>query len=128
MLLLAPLFLLLVLSIPVYGQGSSITDQSSPGGQQKGNEMLLSYEKTGYNVYLDGNYVGTDGTNGDALDGNFIIHDIPCWGTHTIVVDDGEFTHTLDYPFDCGTPYSIYVGDPLFVVGRSHSIKGQLMP
>ena len=92
---------------------------SGPGGQQQGNEMFLGYEKTGYNVYLDGNYVGTDGENGDALDGNFIVYDIPCWGNHIIVVDDGEFTHTLEYPFDCGTPYSINVGDDLFVVGSS---------
>jgi hypothetical protein len=95
------------------------SDQSGPGDQQQGNEMFLGYEKTGYNVYLDGNYVGTDGENGDALDGNFIIHDISCWATHTIVVDDGEFTHTLEYPFDCGIPYSINVGDDLFVVGSS---------
>ena len=95
------------------------TDQSSPDGQEQGNEMFMGYEKTGYKVYLDGNYVGTEGENGDALDGNFIIHDISCWATHTIVVDDGEFTHTLEYPFDCGTPYSINVGDDLFVVGSS---------
>ena len=95
------------------------TDQSGLDGQQQGNEMYLGYEITGYSVYLDGNYVGTDGENGDALDGNFIIHDISCWGTHTIVVDDGEFTHTLEYPFDCGIPYSINVGDDLFVVGSS---------
>ncbi len=98
-------------------------NQSSPGSQQKGNEMYLGYEKKGYKVYLDGNYVGTEGRNGDTLDGNFIVHDIPCWGSHTIVVDDGEFTHTLDYSYDCGIPYSIYVGDPLFVEQISNKTR-----
>lgn len=88
------------------------------------NEMLMGYEITGYKVYLDGNYVGTDGKNGDALDGNFEVHDIPCWGNHWIVVDDGEHTHTLDYLFGCGETYSIYVGDPLFVLGNADGKLG----
>lgn len=76
------------------------------------NELLMWYEMTGYKVYLDENYVGTDGENGDALDGNFTVPDIPCWGNHSIVVDDGELTHTLDFNFGCGESYSINVGDP----------------
>jgi hypothetical protein len=83
------------------------------------NELLMGYEITGYKVYLDGNYVGTDGENGDALDGNFKVHDIPCLGNHSIVVDDGDLTHTLDFYFGCGESYSINVGDPLFVLEKS---------
>jgi hypothetical protein len=85
-----------------------------PASQKPGTtmtELFLGYGKSGYKVYLDGNYVGADGEDGDALDGTFLIHNLPCLGNHVIVVDDGAQTHTLDYYFGCEVGYSINVED-----------------
>jgi hypothetical protein len=82
-------------------------------------EMIMGYQKSGYKVYLDGNYVGADGENGDPLDGVFTVYNIPCWGNHVIVVDDGVQSHTLDYYFGCEEGYSITVEDFEYVTEES---------
>ena len=90
------------------------------------NEMQIISEKvSGYDVYLDELYVGTEGKNDDALDGTFTVYDIPCWSNHTIVVDDGIVTYTLDSFFGGGMPYLIILEDPLFIKGRSEKKEKQ---
>lgn len=84
------------------------------------NEMQITSSKVkGYNVYLDGNYIGTEGKNGDALDGVFTVYNIPCWSNHSVFVDDGEITYTRDFFFGGGMPYLSILEDPLFVRGIS---------
>jgi len=73
----------------------------------------------GYQVFLDGNLVGTEGKNGDKPDGIFTIYNIPCWSNHSIFVDDGMVTYTLEWPFGGGIPYAIILEDPLFTRGIS---------
>jgi len=97
------------------------------------NEMQITSSKIdSYKVYLDGNYIGTEGKNGDPLDGVFTIHNIPCWSNHSIFVDDGKVTYTLDNYFGGGIPYAIILEDPLFVIGKSEnadtskSVSGQV--
>lgn len=84
------------------------------------NELqIMSETAKGYKLYLDGNFIGSDGMNNDLLDGSFTIYNIPCWNNHTILVDDGAFTHTLDFKFGGGMPYAIALEDPLFITGHS---------
>lgn len=86
------------------------------------NEMQITSSKIdSYKVYLDGNYIGTEGKNGDTLDGVFTIHNIPCWSNHTIFIDDGKVTYTLDNFFGGGIPYVIILEDPLFILGKSEN-------
>lgn len=89
------------------------------------NEMqIISHDIKEYDIYFDGDYVGTEGINGDTPDGSFTVYNIPCWSNHTILVDDGILIHTLDSYFGGGMPYVIVLDDPLFVVGPSQGQKG----
>jgi hypothetical protein len=112
------LSMLVALSAVIFASGQELCT--------KMNEMqIISDEVSGYDVYLDAQYVGTEGKNEDALDGTFTVYDIPCWSNHTIVVDDGIVTYTLDSFFGGGIPYSIILEDPLFIRGKSEKKEKQ---
>ncbi|MDF0590520.1 hypothetical protein [Candidatus Methanocrinis natronophilus] len=53
---------------------------------------IQSQRMRGYDVYLNDNYVGTDGQGGDALDGIFKLN-VAGGQWHTIRVWDGEFNY-----------------------------------
>ena len=64
---------------------------------------LESQNMRGYDVYLDENYVGTDGQGGDALDGVYRINVVGGqW--HTVKVWDGEWFYGKPRFFDRNTP------------------------
>ena len=80
---------------------------------------MISSEKRGYNVYVDGVYIGTEGTNGDAPDGNFTVY-VPGNSQHSITADDGKFTYGLrNFPFGDGMPYLFSLDDPQMKQGPS---------
>jgi hypothetical protein len=54
---------------------------------------LVSQRMRGYQVFLDGNYIGTEGTGGDPLDGKFSFNVVGNQN-HEVRVNDGQF----DYP------------------------------
>ncbi len=55
----------------------------------------------GYQVFLDGVYIGTEGTGGDPLDGNFSFL-VQGETTHDIRVFDGQFNYPKTMYFDRG--------------------------
>jgi hypothetical protein len=62
---------------------------------------IISQGMVGYQVYLDGNYVGTEGTCWDPLDGDFTFEVI---GNqyHEVRVYDGQFNYPKTMFFDRG--------------------------
>jgi hypothetical protein len=80
---------------------------------------ITSIEKGGYDVYVDGQYVGTEGTNGDVPDGNFTVF-VPGDSKHSVTTDDGKFIYGLrDFNFGDGLPYLFSSGDPQLKLGPS---------
>jgi hypothetical protein len=55
----------------------------------------------GYQVFLDGNYVGTEGTGGDPLDGKFSFSVVGNQN-HEVRVTDGQFNYQKTIFFDRG--------------------------
>ena len=62
----------------------------------------------GYDVYVDGAYVGKDGTNGDAMDGVFRFM-VAGGQTHTIRVFDGVNNYEKPMYFERGVAKVINV-------------------
>jgi hypothetical protein len=62
----------------------------------------------GYQVFLDGNYIGTEGTNGDASDGRFSFSVIG-GRNHDVRVYDGQFNYPKTMFFSRGVQKIIYV-------------------
>jgi len=52
---------------------------------------IVSQGMRGYQVFLDGNYIGTEGTGGDPLDGKFSFSVVGNQN-HEVRVNDGRFT------------------------------------
>jgi hypothetical protein len=69
---------------------------------------IVSQGMLGYQVFLDGMYIGTEGTGGDALDGRFSFKVI---GNqyHDVRVYDGQFNYPKTMYFQRGVPKIIYV-------------------
>jgi len=71
------------------------------------------------NVYVDGQYVGTEGTNGDAPDGNYTVF-VSGNSKHSVITDDGKFIYGLsDFSFGNGIPYLFASDDPSLKLGPS---------
>jgi hypothetical protein len=69
---------------------------------------IVSEGMRGYQVFVDGNYIGTEGTGGDALDGRFsfsVVGD----QNHNIRVWDGQFSYPKTMFFERGVQKIIYV-------------------
>jgi hypothetical protein len=69
---------------------------------------IVSQGMRGYQVFLDGNYIGTEGTNGDALDGRFSFSVIGGMD-HDVRVYDGQFNYPQTMFFSRGVQKIIYV-------------------
>jgi hypothetical protein len=69
---------------------------------------IVSQGMRGYQVFLDGNYIGTEGTNGDALDGRFSFGVIGGMD-HDVRVYDGQFNYPKTMFFTRGVQKIIYV-------------------
>jgi hypothetical protein len=55
----------------------------------------------GYQVFLDGNYIGTEGTGGDPLDGKFSFS-VAGNQNHEVRVYDGQFNYPKTMFFERG--------------------------
>jgi hypothetical protein len=62
----------------------------------------------GYQVFLDENYIGTEGTNGDSLDGVFSF-EVTGGQNHNIRVYDGQFNYPKSMYFERGVQKIINV-------------------
>jgi hypothetical protein len=69
---------------------------------------IVSQAMRGYQVFLDGSYIGTEGTSGDALDGRFSFSVIG-GQSHDIRVYDGQFNYPKTMFFSRGVQKIIYV-------------------
>ncbi|MDD4653113.1 MAG: hypothetical protein PHQ34_12905 [Methanothrix sp.] len=69
---------------------------------------IVSQGMSGYQVFLDGNYIGTEGTGGDALDGRFSFSVIG-GRNHDVRVYDGQFNYPKTMFFQKGVQKIIYV-------------------
>jgi len=69
---------------------------------------IVSRGMRGYQVFLDGNYIGTEGTGGDALDGSFSF-EVVGGQNHDIRVYDGRFDYPKTIYFQRGVKKIIYV-------------------
>lgn len=69
---------------------------------------IVSQRMRGYQVFLDGNYIGTEGTGGDQPDGRFTFRVV---GNqyHEVRVYDGQFNYPKTMFFDRGGTKIIYV-------------------
>ncbi len=69
---------------------------------------VVSQGMSGYQVFLDGNYIGTEGTGGDALDGRFSFR-VVGGRSHDIRVYDGRFNYPKTMFFTRGVQKIILV-------------------
>jgi len=69
---------------------------------------IASQGMRGYQVFLDGNYIGTEGTGGDALDGSFSFNVIGNQN-HEVRVYDGQFNYPKTIYIQRGVRKIIYV-------------------
>lgn len=72
--------------------------------------IISSQGMRGYQVFLDGNYIGTEGMGGDPLDGKFSFK-VAGGQNHNVRVYDGQFNYPKTMFFDRGVQKIIYV-DP----------------
>jgi hypothetical protein len=69
---------------------------------------IVSQGMRGYQVFLDNNYIGTEGTGEDALDGRFSFG-VVGGSNHDVRVYDGQFNYPKTMFFQKGVPKIIYV-------------------
>jgi hypothetical protein len=69
---------------------------------------IVSQGMRGYQVFLDGNYIGTEGTGGDPLDGRFSLIVVGNQN-HNIRVYDGRFNYPKTMYFERGVQKIINV-------------------
>jgi len=82
--------------------------------------MSLDNTSYGYDVYVDEIYIGTEGANGDLLDGTYVVN-VTGNSQHSIFADDGRFRYGLtDFFFVEEVPYLFSVGDPSMILGPSN--------
>jgi len=81
--------------------------------------LITSSEKEGYDVYLDDAYIGSDGHNGDELDGDYRLS-VTGNMNHSVVADDGIYTYGLsNFYIRPGTPFVISIDSPQMKLGPS---------
>lgn len=97
-------------SFRVYPISSSFNQVSSPPAAITGDTQLtvVSQGMRGYQVFLDGRYIGTEGTGGDATDGRF-SYQVMGNQYHSIRVYDGRFNYLKSVYFQRSVPKIIYV-------------------
>lgn len=79
-------------------QGTSLQPAPTSGDTSV---TIQSRGMRGYQVFLDGVYIGTEGTEGDPLDGKFSFM-VRGGATHDIRVFDGQFNYPKTMYFDRG--------------------------
>jgi hypothetical protein len=87
---------------PPYPQGIYLSTGSTPISTAGDSQVtIVSQGMKGYQVFLDGNYVGTEGTGGDPLDGRFSFSVVGNQN-HDVRVTDGQFNYQKTIFFDRG--------------------------
>jgi hypothetical protein len=95
--------------IQPYSQGQIVPPFSSPISTTGDSAItIVSKGMRGYQVFLDGNYIGTEGTGGDPLDGTFSFR-VAGNQNHEVRVYDGRFNYPKTMFFDRGGMKTIYV-------------------
>jgi hypothetical protein len=82
--------------------------QQTPTGYGDTPVTIQSQGMKGYQVYLDENYIGTEGTGGDSLDGRFSFRVVGNQN-HDIRVYDGQFNYPKTMFFQKGVQKIINV-------------------
>ncbi len=103
--------------VPSYPQGTSYPPISNPVPPMGDTPVtIISQGMRGYQVFLDENYIGTEGSNGDALDGVFNFK-VTGGQNHNIRVYDGQFNYPKSMYFERGVHKIINVepGTALYV-------------
>jgi len=78
-----------------------ITAQSPAATTGDSTATIVSKGMRGYQIFLDGNYIGTEGTGGDPLDGKFSFRVVGNQN-HDIRVYDGQFNYPKTMFFERG--------------------------
>jgi len=85
-----------------YPQGIYLSPGSTPISTTGNSQAtIVSQGMRGYQVFLDGNYIGTEGTGGDPLDGKFSFSTVGNQN-HEVRVTDGQFNYQKTIFFDRG--------------------------
>jgi hypothetical protein len=84
------------------------TTQTSAVTAGDSTATIVSQGMRGYQVFLDGSYIGTEGTSGDPLDGKFSFS-VVGGQNHEVRVYDGQFNYPKTIFFDRGGTKIIYV-------------------
>jgi hypothetical protein len=88
--------------IDLYGYGAIYSPTSYPIPTTGDSTVKIeSQGMRGYQVFLDGNYIGTEGTGGDPLDGKFSFKVVGNQN-HEVRVYDGQFNYPKTMFFDRG--------------------------
>lgn len=77
------------------------TTQSPAATTGDSTATIVSQGMRGYQVFLDGNYIGTEGTGGDPLDGRFSFRVVGNQN-HDVRVYDGQFNYPKTIFFERG--------------------------
>ena len=87
---------------PIQSPGPTYTTTQSPAATAgDSTATIVSQGMRGYQVFLDGNYIGTEGTGGDPLDGKFSFSVVGNQN-HEVRVTDGQFNYQKTIFFDRG--------------------------
>ena len=85
-----------------YPQGIYLSPASTPISTTGDSQVsIVSQSMKGYQVFLDGNYIGTEGTGGDPLDGKFSFSVVGNQN-HEVRVFNGQFNYQKTMFFDRG--------------------------
>lgn len=92
----------LIPSIQPYPQGTILPPDSTPAiTTGDSTAIIISQGMRGYQVFLDGNYIGTEGAGGDPLDGKFTFK-VAGNKNHEVRVYDGRFNYPKTMFFERG--------------------------
>ncbi len=69
---------------------------------------ITSSYRRGYWVYVDNNYIGGDGRQGDRIDGTFTFA-VTGNQPHNVRIYSDGFTYTRTNSYSCGRSYTIYI-------------------
>ena len=93
---------------PTQIRSPTTTAPTAPSATGDTPATIISQGMRGYQVFLDGNYIGTEGIGGDALDGRFSFRVVGNQN-HDVRVYDGQFNYPKTIFFQRGVQKIIYV-------------------
>ncbi len=88
-------------SIPPYPYETTLPPSTQIPTTGDSTATIVSQGMKGYQVFLDGNYIGAEGTGGDPLDGKFSFR-VVGGQNHEVRVYDGQFNYPKTMFFDRG--------------------------